>query len=748
MVMKLDQLRFSPIFLLSCLVPCVLFAYGCGRRMTKQTYLGGSRQRTARDAEGAQADAYSYFAVKAKSRQVLFIHPSEGHETERHVVYETISYQEEEDDEEETGQYHEDDDEDYDDDDDDEDEDEDEGEEEKNNLAKEEERNGIVIYLDAERVDRSFLTSSSRIRRTMLELVEVAEEDELEVELDTICCYQSDGVVCSADLSNGSHMFVATFPELKTLSAKLSIFGATDLIHLMRDIEQRFDKRADPDQPVLTRYEHTPYGPSKRLKRWRALEHDITEYYLGNMHGMFYKQQVRNYGQSCLSFACYLGLTPCHWNTQVYYNISHFQRIDVIDVVNTKHTKVSSYEKSVRQNEDTYESKHPELFLPTRVLFLDGVTQSTSREDEAYHEALVHPAMFAHDNPKRVAIIGGGEGATLREVLKHETVEHCKMIEIDEMMVDAARDHLPLFNDCSPFSEGSCFDEPRADLLIEDAFAWFMNHFKLGEPSSEEKFDVVIFDALDPEDPVEFAQSLYQNKVFWGSIFESLTEDGILVMQVGGSPDLDNYAEQYGADKNRAVLFQTVTAIGFQRMHVFEEDHCGFDNSWSFLVACKSEERCSWLHNEAEVELKIRKRILPRHDGKATLKYFDGSTMFKYQAPSRAWEEVYCRAVPQPLECLTVRNVRAMKSQAGLDGVSKEDILLMTKDLVSTGSLLLQDLFPVSLDKVDGIPCRSLGCNRSHISGVAILHNGSQRSFGPVVDRNRRWLRDLDSRAH
>ena len=372
------------------------------------------------------------------------------------------------------------------------------------------------------------------------------------------------------------------------------------------------------------------------------------------------------------------------------------------DVVDTRVTKLDGYEKSLRPNEDTYESKHPELFRPIRILFLDGVTQSRSREDEAYHEALVHPAMLAHDNPKRVAIIGGGEGATLREVLKHKTVQHCKMIEIDEVMVEAAREHLPLLNDCSPFStEGSCFDEPRTDLLTEDAFAWFMTRFKLGEPSSEEKFDVVIFDALDPEDPVEFAQSLYQNKVFWGSIFESLTEDGILVMQVGGSPDLDNYAEQYGADKNRAVLFQTVTAIGFQRMHVFEEDHCGFDNSWSFLVACKSEEHCSWLHNEAEVEVKIRKRILPRHDGGATLKHFDGSTMFKYQAPSRAWEEVYCRAVPQPPECLTVRKVRSAVSHVGLEDVQKVGNLFVAKRDMAAGSIIHPEQILLSLELSD-----------------------------------------------
>eukprot|EP00979_Chaetoceros_neogracilis_P016343 scaffold7766_cov194-Chaetoceros_neogracile.AAC.1 len=74
------------------------------------------------------------------------------------------------------------------------------------------------------------------------------------------------------------------------------------------------------------------------------------------------------------------------------------------------------------------------MFEPNRLVFLDGVLQSTRDGIESYHEALVQPAMFAHPDPKRVAIIGGGEGATLGEVLKHNTVDTVMMIEIDESM--------------------------------------------------------------------------------------------------------------------------------------------------------------------------------------------------------------------------------------------------------------------------------------------------------------------------
>ena len=78
-------------------------------------------------------------------------------------------------------------------------------------------------------------------------------------------------------------------------------------------------------------------------------------------------------------------------------------------MINPQVSSIASYQKSLSDDE-SYESLHPELYKPDKVLFLDGVPQSTLYGEAAYHEALVHPSMLAHPNPKRVAIIGGGEG--------------------------------------------------------------------------------------------------------------------------------------------------------------------------------------------------------------------------------------------------------------------------------------------------------------------------------------------------
>ncbi len=151
--------------------------------------------------------------------------------------------------------------------------------------------------------------------------------------------------------------------------------------------------------------------------------------------------------------------------------------------------------------EGSYEAKHPELFQPDRIVYLDGVIQSARKNLEAYHEALVHPAMFTHKNPKRVAIIGGGEGATLMEVLKHKTLEKVQMIEIDEEMVKTSRQYLPEWSDCSDIvgSTKWCGDDKRADMFYEDALAWFIDRFSEGGKYADEnhaKFDVMIMDAL------------------------------------------------------------------------------------------------------------------------------------------------------------------------------------------------------------------------------------------------------------
>jgi spermidine synthase len=149
-----------------------------------------------------------------------------------------------------------------------------------------------------------------------------------------------------------------------------------------------------------------------------------------------------------------------------------------------------------------------------RVLALDGVVQTTERDEFAYHEMMAHVPILAHGAARRVAIIGGGDGGTLEEVLKHAAVERAMMIEIDDRVVQVCRELLP------DISAGA-FDDPRAELIIGDGVR-FMKE-------TTETFDVIIVDSTDPMGP---SLPLF-GEAFYADCKARLSEAGIIVTQSG-----------------------------------------------------------------------------------------------------------------------------------------------------------------------------------------------------------------------
>ncbi len=149
-----------------------------------------------------------------------------------------------------------------------------------------------------------------------------------------------------------------------------------------------------------------------------------------------------------------------------------------------------------------------------RVLTLDGVVQTTEADNFIYHEMLSHVPILAHGAARRVLIVGGGDGGMAREVLKHRSVEHVKMVEIDAGVVEFSKTYLPML------SQGA-FDDPRLDLVIADG-ADFMR-------ITEGGFDVIIIDSTDPVGPGEV---LFTDH-FYGHAQRALAPGGILVTQNG-----------------------------------------------------------------------------------------------------------------------------------------------------------------------------------------------------------------------
>jgi len=147
-----------------------------------------------------------------------------------------------------------------------------------------------------------------------------------------------------------------------------------------------------------------------------------------------------------------------------------------------------------------------------RMVILDGKIQSAESDEIIYHEILVHPAMIAHPKPERVLILGAGEGATLREVLKHPTVKNVVMIDIDREFVDLCKRHLKKWH------QGS-FSSEKLTLIYDDAFAYLRK--------SRERFDVIIGDITDPDDKGP-AHAIY-TMTFYSLIEKTMKPDGIFV---------------------------------------------------------------------------------------------------------------------------------------------------------------------------------------------------------------------------
>ena len=195
-----------------------------------------------------------------------------------------------------------------------------------------------------------------------------------------------------------------------------------------------------------------------------------------------------------------------------------------------------------------------------RCLVLDGKTQSSEVDEHIYHESLVHPALLSHPGARTVFIGGGGEGATLREVLRHKEIERVVMVDLDEQVIELCRRFLPNHH------QGS-FDDPRVELRHEDARQFLA--------STEEKFDALIMDLVDP---LEGGTSyLLYTKEFYQIARERMNPGGVLVTQ-SGPTGLLNYTECF------TPVVRTLATV-FPRVAPYMSYVPSFITPWGFALA-------------------------------------------------------------------------------------------------------------------------------------------------------------------
>jgi spermidine synthase len=195
-----------------------------------------------------------------------------------------------------------------------------------------------------------------------------------------------------------------------------------------------------------------------------------------------------------------------------------------------------------------------------RMLFNDSIAMVSERDEWVYHEMIAHVPLFVHPGVRRALVIGGGDGGTVREVLRHPSVESVRLVEIDPCVVEACREHLPV--------TAAALDDPRVTVTIGDGVAFVAD--------TDERFDLVIVDSTDPIGPATplFGAEFYSN-------VHRVLEPGGLVVSQAESPF-------YEAGRQRSVM--SILANSFGRTAIYNYTNLTYPGGlWSFAWACKAD---------------------------------------------------------------------------------------------------------------------------------------------------------------
>lgn len=207
-----------------------------------------------------------------------------------------------------------------------------------------------------------------------------------------------------------------------------------------------------------------------------------------------------------------------------------------------------------------------------RVLALDGMFMASERDEHLYHEMLVHPALTTAEAIRRVLVIGGGDGGTVREVLSYTEVERVVMVEIDGLVVEACQAHLP--------GIGTAWGDPRLEVVIGDGIDYALN-------AKVEPYDVILLDGSDPVGP---AEGLFSAEFYRGCA-RLLAEHGVFALQ-SESP--------FAQRKTFLELGATLSSV-FPRVHpyfgVVPIYVCG---QWSWTFASRSVDPFAIVESRAE----------------------------------------------------------------------------------------------------------------------------------------------------
>lgn len=210
-----------------------------------------------------------------------------------------------------------------------------------------------------------------------------------------------------------------------------------------------------------------------------------------------------------------------------------------------------------------------------RMLILDGVVQITERDEFVYHEMLVHVVMHAHPNPRKVIVIGGGDGGAVREVLKHSSVEKVYFIEIDEEVINVSKKFFP--------SVACGVDDKRVEIKCMDGAEFVKN--RVGD------IDAVIVDSTDI---IGFAKSLFTVE-FFKSVKDCLSEDGMFV----------TLSESLHFHKEMVIEVQEAMRLIFPIVDLYTGNIATYAGNWWTFSAASKKHDLRKIRREFKIETKL-----------------------------------------------------------------------------------------------------------------------------------------------
>lgn len=233
-----------------------------------------------------------------------------------------------------------------------------------------------------------------------------------------------------------------------------------------------------------------------------------------------------------------------------------------------------------------------DTFAFGRSLVLDGKTQSTEADEFIYHEALVHPALVTHPEPVTVFVAGGGEGATIREVLVHNSVKRVVMVDLDGEVVEICKEFLPNHH------KGS-FDDARVELHFSDAKEYLQN--------VDDVYDVMIIDLPDPQEGGP--AGLLYTQSFYSLVRNRLKPNGLVAVQ--SEPCMAGNLEAFTA------ITHTLKSV-FQLVFPYHVMVPSFSFDWGFNLASLGQDPT--IMTPSQVDLRLQQRQCD------SLRSYDGET--------------------------------------------------------------------------------------------------------------------------